>query len=47
MKQLPLQIAYLISTITNQNMYNINGQNGPKQNNGNGKFSGAKTQKFK
>ena len=41
------QIAYLISVITNQNMNNIKGQNGPKQNNSDGKRSGSKTQKFK
>ena len=31
------QIAYLMSTVTNQNA-NKNGQNGPRCNNGNGKF---------
>ena len=41
------QTAYLMSTITNHNTNNIKGQNGPKLNNGDGKFSGAKTQKFK
>ena len=36
-----------MSAITNQNTNNTNGQNGLKQNNGDGKFSGAKSQKFK
>ena len=39
------QIAYLMTTITNQNTNqnkNNNGQNGANQNNGNGKFSSAK-----
>ena len=40
------QNAYLMSAITNQNKSN-NGQNGAKQNNGNGKFSSTKTQGLK
>ena len=38
------QIAYLMSTITNQNASN-NGQNGPRHNNGGGKFAKPKGQK--
>ena len=34
-------IAYIMSTITNQNTNKINVQNGPKWNNGDMKFSGA------
>ena len=40
------QIAYLMSTITNHNANN-NGQNGPRYNNGNGKFPNTKTQRPK
>ena len=40
------QIAYLISTITNQNASN-NGQNGARHNDGNGKFPNTKTQRQK
>ena len=38
------QIAYLKSTITNQNGNN-NGENGPRCNNGNEKFPNTKTQR--
>ena len=38
------QITYLMSTITNQNANN-NGQNGPRHNNGNGKFLNTRTQR--
>ena len=41
------QIAYLMSTITNQNANNNNGQNGSRSNNGNGKVSNTKTQRPK
>ena len=41
------QIVYLMSAITNQNTNKTNGQNGPKQNNSDGKFLSAKTQMFK
>ena len=41
------QIAYLLSEVTNQNANNSNGQNGPRHNNGNGKFSNTKTQRPK
>ena len=41
------QIAYIMSAITNQSTNKTNGQNGPKQNNGDRKFSDVKTQKFK
>ena len=40
------QIAYLMSTITNQNASN-NGQNGSRCNNGNGKFPNTKTPRSK
>ena len=36
-----------MSAITNQNTNKTNGQNGPKRNNGDQKFTGVKTQKFK
>ena len=42
-----LQISYLMSAITSQNANNNNGQNGPRCNNGNGKFSNRKTQRPK
>ena len=41
------EIAYLMSAVTNQNTNKTNGQNGPKCNNGDGKFSSVKTQKLK
>ena len=40
------QIAYLMSSITNQNANN-NGQNGPRYNNGNGKFPNTRTKRPK
>ena len=40
------QIAYLMSSITNQNV-NTNGQDGPTHNNGGGKFTNTKTQRPK
>ena len=41
------QITYLMSAITNQNANNSNGQNGPRCNNVNEKFSNAKSQRTK
>ena len=40
------ETTYLMSAIMNQNANN-NGQNGPRHNNGNGKFSNVKTQRPK
>ena len=45
-KAITQQIAYLMSALTNQNA-NTNGHNGPRHNNGGGKFTNTKTQRPK